>query len=259
MTFTRSHRQGLLALVSLAALVAVCFVPRIPQDPAYHAFVDQRTLLGVPNFWNVFSNIGYLAVGLYGLTQVSRLQAPAIRPAYVTFCIAVTLVAFGSSWYHYAPATDSLVWDRLPMAAGFMALLALVLGERVSWALPRRVLWPLVIVGVATVLYWAWTERRGVGDLRPYGLVQFLPIVLMPLLLLLFPGNRRSAKWLWWTFGGYVVAKIAEQLDGPIDDALGLSGHSVKHFVSSIAVLFAVFAMLEMSTAIGRPAHSLTE
>jgi hypothetical protein len=124
--------------------------------------------------------------------------------------------------------------------------LALVLGERVSWQGSRRVLWPLVIIGVATVLYWAWTEARGVGDLRPYGLVQFLPIVLMPLLLLLFPGNRRSATWLWWTFAGYVVAKIAEQLDGPIYDAIGLSGHSIKHFVSSVAVLFAVFAMLEM-------------
>jgi hypothetical protein len=46
-----------------------------------------------------------------------------------------------------------------------------------------------------------------------------------------------------------VVAKIAEQLDGPIYDAIGLSGHSVKHFVSSVAVLFAVFAMLDMKAS----------
>jgi hypothetical protein len=243
------HRQRLLAVVSLAALGAVFFVPRIPQDPHYHEFVDDRMLLGVPHFWNVISNIGYLVVGLYGLARANRVQAPVLRPAYITFCVAVTFVAFGSSWYHYAPTTDSLVWDRLPMAAGFMALLSLVLGERISWQLSQRLLWPLVIVGVATVLYWAWTEKQGVGDLRPYGLVQFLPIVLMPLLLLLFPGNRQSAKWLWWTFSAYVVAKIAEQLDGPIYDAIGLSGHSVKHFVSSVAVLFAVFAMLDMKAS----------
>ena len=246
MVFTRVHRQWLLAIVSLAAVVAVFFVPRIPQDPAYHQFVDGEMLLGVPNFWNVVSNIGYLVVGAYGLAQVSRLQSPVLRPAYLAFCVAVTLVAFGSSWYHFAPTTDSLVWDRLPMAAGFMALLSLVLGERVSWPLSRRLLWPLVIIGVATVLYWAWTEKQGAGDLRPYGLVQFLPVVLMPLLLLLFPVNERSAKWLWWTFTAYVVAKLAEQFDGPIYQAVGLSGHSIKHFVSSVAVLFAVFAMLEM-------------
>jgi hypothetical protein len=246
LTFTLAHRRWLLAILSFVALVAMFFVPRIPQDPAYHQFVDSRTLLGVPNFWDVFSNIGYLVVGLYGLARVSRLRAAMLKPAYVTFCVAVTLVAFGSSWYHYAPTNESLVWDRLPMGAGFMALFALVLGERVSWQLSRRVLWPLVIIGVATVLYWAWTEQRGVGDLRPYALVQFLPILLMPLLLLFFPGNGQSATWLWWTFAGYVVAKIAEQLDGPIYDAIGLSGHSIKHFVSSVAVLFAVFAMQEM-------------
>ena len=248
MAFPLVRRQQLLVIVSVVALVAVFFVPRIPQDPAYHRFVDARTLLGVPNFWNVFSNIGYLLVGLYGLARVGRLQADVLRPAYITFCVAVMLVASGSSWYHYAPSTESLVWDRLPMAAGFMALLSLVLGERVSWRVAQRLLWPLVIIGVATVAYWAWTESRGVGDLRPYGLVQFLPVVLMPLLLLLFPGNHQSAKWLWWTFAGYVVAKLAEQFDGAIYDALGLSGHSIKHFVSSVAVLFAVFAMLEMKT-----------
>jgi hypothetical protein len=246
LVFTRVHRLQLLAIVCLAAVVAVGFVPRIPQDPAYHRFVDDRTLLGVPNFWNVVSNIGYLLVGIYGLTLLKRVQAPVVRPGYITFCIAVTLVAFGSSWYHYAPSTASLVWDRLPMSAGFMALLALVLGERVSWPLSQRLMWPLVVAGVASVLYWAWTETQGAGDLRPYGLVQFLPVVLIPLLLLLFPGNPRSAKWLWWTFVGYVMAKIAEQLDGAIYDAINLGGHSIKHVVSSVAVLFALYAMLEM-------------
>jgi hypothetical protein len=244
--FSRIQRQWLLLVIALAAIFAAFLVSPIPQDPAYHRFVDQRTLLGLPNFWNVFSNIGYLLVGIFGFARLGLVQAPVPRPAYLVFCVAVTLVAFGSAWYHYAPSNDSLVWDRLPMAPGFMALFAVVLGERVSWRLAQRLLWPLIISGIASVLFWAWTESRGAGDLRPYALVQFLPIVLMPLLLLLFPGNGRSARWLWWTFAGYVLAKVAEYLDGSIHDVLGISGHSIKHFVSSIAVLFAVFAMLEM-------------
>jgi hypothetical protein len=206
-------------------------------------------MLGVPNFWNVLSNAGYLVVGILGLAWLPHVRTPELRPAYVTFCIAVTLVAFGSSWYHYAPSNESLVWDRLPMAPGFMALFALVLGERISWRIGRRLLWPLVVAGVASVLYWSWTESRGIGDLRPYALVQFLPIMLMPLLLLLFPGNGRSGRWLWWTFAGYVLAKIAEYFDGAIHDALGISGHSLKHIASSVAVLFAVLAMREMQVS----------
>jgi hypothetical protein len=250
-------REWVLAAVSLAAIVATLFVPAIPQDPAYHAFVDMRELVGVPNFWNVFSNVGYLVVGVYGLMNVRRLSSPEMRPAYITFCVGVFFVGFGSSWYHYTPSTESLVWDRLPMAVGFMALFSLVLADRVSGLLAQRLLWPLVAAGVASVFYWAWTEQRGAGDLRPYALVQFLPIVLMPLLLLMFPGSGRSTVWLWYTFAGYAVAKVAEQLDGPIYAALGLSGHSIKHFVSSVAVLFAVFALLEMKLRSAYPEREM--
>lgn len=241
-----SGREWTLIFVAGVAIVATLFVPAIPQDPAYHVFVDSHTLLGIPNFWNVVSNVGYLLVGLYGLAQWRHLQFVEMRVAYITFCVGVTLVAFGSSYYHWAPSTPALVWDRLPMSIAFMALLSLTLGERVSVTLGKRLLWPLVAIGVATVFYWAWTEQHGAGDLRPYGLVQLLPIVLMPLLLLLFPVSHGSTKWLWYTFAGYVFAKVAEQLDEAIYTALGLSGHSIKHFVSSVAVLFAVFAMLEM-------------
>jgi hypothetical protein len=243
---TRSRRLWVLALICLAAIVAALFMQPMPQDPAYHRFVDTRTIAGIPNFWNVCSNLGYLIVGIHGVTRARRVSAPELVPGFITFCIAVTLVAFGSSWYHYAPSTQTLLWDRLPMSVGFMALLALTLGERVSWKLAHVLLWPLLVIGVASVLYWAWTESRGTGDLRPYGLVQFLPIVLMPLLLLMSPVNQRSAMWLWCTFAGYVLAKLAEHFDGPIFDAVGLSGHSIKHVISSVAVLFAVRAMLQM-------------
>jgi hypothetical protein len=102
------------------------------------------------------------------------------------------------------------------------------------------------VLGAASVAYWAWSERQGAGDLRPYGLVQFLPVLLLPLILLIFPGSRSSARWLWGTVALYVVAKVAEQLDRPMYDTLGFSGHSIKHIVSAIAVLFAMVAMLRL-------------
>ncbi|MEO6079562.1 MAG: ceramidase domain-containing protein [Steroidobacteraceae bacterium] len=114
-------RAWVLAAVTLAAIVGMIFVPPIPQDDAYHAFFDTRTLFGVPNFWNVFSNVGYLVVGIYGVLQWPRVHFRAMLPAYLTFCIGVTFVAFGSSYYHLAPSTQTLVWDRLPMSIAFMA------------------------------------------------------------------------------------------------------------------------------------------
>jgi hypothetical protein len=62
------------------------------------------------------------------------------------------------------------------------------------------VLAALVACGAATVLYWDWTESHGRGDLRPYALVQFLPLLLIPLLLLLFPARYIRSGWLFAAF-----------------------------------------------------------
>jgi ceramidase len=243
MSGPHAWRPVLLGALALVGIIAAVFVPRIPQDPAYHAFVDARTILGVPNFWNVLSNAPFIFVGLYGLAKVRGVAPGFIRIVYVTFCVGVISVAFGSGSYHYAPSTPSLVWDRLPMSIAFMALFTAVLGERVSWPLARALFLPLLVLGVASVVYWAWTEEQGVGDLRPYGVVQFLPMLLMPVMLLTLPGAPGTARALWWTFAFYVAAKVCEQLDGPIYGALGISGHSLKHILSAAAVLFAVFAL----------------
>jgi hypothetical protein len=138
------------------------------------------------------------------------------------------------------------------MSIAFMAVLALLLGDRVSPALGRALLGPLVVLGVASVLYWAWTERRGVGDLRPYVLVQFLPMVLLVLMLLIYRGSRESTAWLWWSFLMYFLAKLGEQFDAAIFRVAGLSGHTMKHLLSALAVFCALLALLELGSTARR-------
>jgi hypothetical protein len=54
-----------LAVTSLGGLL----LPQIPQDQGYHQFADQRTMFAVLNFWNVLSNLPFLAVGVAGLRR----------------------------------------------------------------------------------------------------------------------------------------------------------------------------------------------
>jgi hypothetical protein len=242
-------RGWLLGGVAFVAIVGTLLVPRVPQVPSYHLFADTRTIAGIPNFWNVISNVPFALVGIYGLTQAPRLVSRSLWPGYIAFCVAVIGVCFGSAYYHYAPSTPALVWDRLPMSIAFMAVFTLVLGDRVNPALGRALLGPLLIIGAATVFYWSWTERHGVGDLRPYALVQFLPFFLIALMLWLYPGSRESTAWLWWSFLMYFLAKLAEHFDEPVYRAFGISGHTVKHLLSATAVLFALFALLRLGSA----------
>lgn len=236
-------RHLLVLAVAIAGIAAVAFQSPVPQDPAYHDFADSRAWLGVPNFWNVISNAPFLLVGALGLGRLTRLQAPALGPAYLVFCAGTALVAVGSAWYHWAPSTPTLVWDRLPMSIGFMALFSAVLQDRMSPKIGRALLGPLVVIGMASIAYWSATELRGAGDLRPYAVVQFLPMLLMPLMLLLYRGTGLRSGWLWASLGTYALAKLTEHFDAAIYAAGGiLSGHSLKHLLGVLAVLWAAKA-----------------
>jgi hypothetical protein len=236
--------RWLLVAVTAAGLLAVFLLPPIPQDPAYHSFSDQATLLGVPNFWNVASNLPFLLVGAWGLGAAPAVVATVPRPTYLLFCLGAMLVGAGSAYYHYAPSSDTLVWDRLPMTIAFMALFSIVIGDRVSASLGRLLLWPLVLAGVISVLYWDWTELQGRGDLRAYGLVQFLPMLLIPLMLVTEKGRGLRAPWLWGTLVTYAAAKLTEHYDAAIHAATGfVSGHTLKHLLGAAAVFLALRAM----------------
>jgi hypothetical protein len=169
----QEHKRWLLLLVSALAMVGLCLVGPIPQDASYHRLADSRQVAGIGNFWNVVSNVPFLLAGLFGLSRYSRLTAPDSRPGYLVLCVGVCLVCFGSAYYHLSPSNFSLLWDRLPMTVVFMALLALVLAERVTHRHAQLILGLLVTFGVSAALYWSWTEAQRRGDLRPYALVQF--------------------------------------------------------------------------------------
>ena len=49
--------------LAAASLAALLLLPPILQDQSYHRFADERTLFGIPNFWNVVSNVPFIAVG----------------------------------------------------------------------------------------------------------------------------------------------------------------------------------------------------
>lgn len=230
------YRNSLLVAVVAAAIAGAFLLDPIPQDPAYHDFADKRVLFGVPNFWNVATNLPFLVAGMLGLARLRRLTSPQLRTHYIMLCVAVSLVAFGSAYYHLAPSNPTLVWDRLPMAVAFMALLSAVIADRIAWLIGRALLWPLVALGIASIAWWVRTEAAGEGDLRPYAIVQFLPILLIPLILWMWSGTGIDSRRLWAAIGAYAGAKLLEYFDAAILGAIDvLGGHSLKHLLAALA------------------------
>jgi hypothetical protein len=207
------------------SLGGVLLLPPIPQDQSYHQFADQRTILGVPNFWNVVSNLPFLAVGAAGLRRFRH------NAANIVFFLGVFLTGIGSSYYHWNPNDDTLFWDRLPMTLSFAAILALVVKERVSAKTGAILLWPALAVGLFSLLFWRWTD-----DLRLYFWVQFFPGLAVLLLFLLCP-PKYSGTHYWITAGVlYALAKVFEFTDEAIFSAGNLlSGHTLKHLAAAAA------------------------
>ncbi|HET6346844.1 MAG TPA: alkaline phytoceramidase, partial [Myxococcota bacterium] len=169
------------------------------------------------------------------------------QAAWLFLFLGITLTAFGSSWYHLAPSNATLVWDRLPMTLGFMGFFAGVIGERISQRAYRLLLWPLVGVGVASVLYWYASEIQGRGDLRLYALVQFFPLLLIPLIMAFYRPRYSHGGLLFAALGLYAAAKAFEHWDRPIFEATGgiVGGHALKHLAAAVAcwVLVRMFSV----------------
>lgn len=240
------------------AIVALLFAVTspIPQDPGYHLFVDRRQWLAVPNSWNVFSSLPFLGIGLWGLLYVNKhvhnVCVPKLVLPYRVFFIGILLTAGGSAYYHLLPSNESLVFDRLPMTIGFAGLFSIVAGEFVSVRIGRRLLLPLLVIGIASVVFWAITESRGAGDLRPYALVQFLPMLLVPVILVAYRPASGFARYFWIMIALYVVAKLCEHFDAEIF-SLGeiVSGHTLKHLFASLAPATLLFALSQRRYSTG--------
>ncbi len=227
-------KPAVLVLVSLLALAGLLiFVEPIPQWPEYHDFADGSVVLGIPNAHNVISNLGFLVIGAWGVLFIlGRAGVGRLKAAYLVFFTGVFLTALGSAYYHLQPNNLSLVWDRLPMTVAFMGFLTAVAGELIGPRVARALLLPLMVAGVASVAWWAWTESVGVGDLRFYGLVQFLPFVLILLMLSMYPAPRHLVPYLAGLALSYAIAKLCESYDHQIYQLLGgaMGGHALKHW-----------------------------
>jgi hypothetical protein len=83
-----------MGILTVTSLLGLLLLPPIAQDQNYHQFADERVLLGIPNFWNVVSNLPFIAVGAAGLRRFHH------DPITIVLFLGVLMTGFGSSYYH---------------------------------------------------------------------------------------------------------------------------------------------------------------
>lgn len=250
------NRTWFLIALTLLGIAAAFLLPAMPQPIAYHDFADRRYLFGIPNFFDVVSNVGFVLVGVVGLFVVFRRRTPfeyaRERWPYAIFFIGLVLTGLGSGYYHLLPDNERLFWDRLPMTIAFMSLIAAQIVDRISIKAGLALLLPMLSIGAASVVYWLATERAGAGNVVPYGILQAYSVIVLIAIAWLYPSRYTRGNDIYWVFTAYVMAKILETFDQEIF-ALGylLDGHTLKHVAAAIAGLI-VLRMLMVRRLNGR-------
>lgn len=244
-------RKGLLPAFALAMVLALMLLPPFPQPQDYHRFADARAWFGVPNFFDVVSNLVFVAAAVAGLNAIRHPGRVAFvdraeHLPYALFFVALAATAFGSAWYHLAPDNTRLFWDRLPIALCFAALLCAVIAERLSIRAGLLLLLPLAATGAGTVWYWLQSEVLGSGNVLPYFAFQAYALIAILLLTHLFPARYSRSTDMYRAALLYGAAIAAELLDRRIY-ALGqiMSGHTLKHLLAALAI-YQIVRMLRL-------------
>ncbi len=261
------HIRIMLGLLLFASAL-LFFVSPIAQPLEFHRFADNRTILGIPNFLDVTSNLLFLAAAIYGLKLLydprdgrerAHFESRSEGIPYTTFFIASGLTCFGSIYYHLAPDNFTLVWDRLPMTIMFGSILSIVISERISRRAGFILLPLLILLGLFSIWHWYQSELAGAGDLRIYLMVQFAPVILILYMLFFMPSRYSRGGRFGWILLLYLLAKAAELLDREIFDMQQwISGHTIKHILAAMAV-FALAEMLRCRIPVNRVQKAVSE
>jgi hypothetical protein len=238
-------QEILLILVIIGSFmgIIIAFEP-LSQNQAYHDFADKRTLCSIPNFFDVTSNIAFALFGIVGFRFCLKNRQKEAPWSWIVFFLGVTMVCFGSGYYHWNPNDNSLVWDRFPMTIGFMGLFIGILSEYVNSKIERFFLIPAIISGFSSWFYF--------DDLRFYYWIQLIPLLIIPVVLIVYQGKYTHQRYLIFALSFYLLAKVSEAYDKEIFflSYEQFSGHSLKHLLASLGPL-TIYMMFKKREVVG--------
>jgi hypothetical protein len=227
-------RATILSGLAAIAVVVVALTVEIVRGPEFHRYADTRTWLGIPHAGDVLSNLAFLVVAARGLRHS---YAPMGRAV----CAGIAAIGIGSAVYHVSPNDLTLAFDWAPIALTLGMLSAAVIHDRGGPGWRTMLLVPVFAIG--SVAWWIVTGGTHGGNMAPYVAVQAACIALPPLVALVAPGSVRTG-WLFAGLAGFAIARGFAAYDRALLDAIGISGHSLKHIAAAQAAACALRALM---------------
>lgn len=220
-------------LVTLAAAAAiVALAPPVQRGPAFHVYADRRGWLGIANAADVLSNLPFVIAGLAGLLRWRPGTPWMAAPSFAGF----VAIGLGSGGYHLHPGDASISFDFLPIVLTLSWIAGMVIADRHDRRLGLAVAVAGTVASAASVAVWYFGGGTAGGDLRFYvGLQAALVVVVALAALLPAPRSVVNRSWILAGVGGFLVARAMSSSDQCLYDAVGVSGHTLKHLALGAA------------------------
>jgi hypothetical protein len=223
-----------LATLAVAAAI-VALAPPVHRDPRFHDYADRRGWLGIANAADVLSNLPFVIAGLAGFLLWRRgRDAPWMAAPSFAGLVAIGL---GSGGYHLRPGDASISFDFLPIVLTLSWIAGMVIADRHDRRLGLAVAVAGTLASAASVAVWYYGGGTAGGDLRFYVALQATLVVLVALAALC-PAAAAPAldrTWILAGVGGFLLARALSSSDQCLYDAIGVSGHTLKHLALGAA------------------------
>ena len=196
---------------------------KIPLSKGYHNFADKRTYLGIPNFFNVISNIAILIPAIYLITKQKKNSLLSNL-----LIIHIILLAIASTYYHLNPSDDTIFWDIMMIATTSIIVLIMF----TNYTDFKGLL--LYLLGIFSIIYWKYE-----GDLRPYISI----LIGVPLYIIIkYYKNISLRNYIYIIIIANILLRLSEHHDHTIYKITNnqISGHTLKHIFSGIGIWYLV-------------------
>ena len=204
---------------------------KIPLPQEYHNFADKRSLLGIPNFLDVMSNLAILIPGLYLLRTRKKVSLMSNL-----LILHITLLAITSAYYHLFPSHKTIFGDILSIAT--LSIIVIIIATPNSsdhtesnspvvpwWKESHNYIYGILLYlfGIFSIVYWKYT-----GDLKFYVLI----LVGAPLYVIYRYYNKSNVRqYLIMMIVSNILLRLSENNDRYIYKMTKnlVSGHTLKH------------------------------
>ncbi len=222
----------LATLASAAAIVALA--PPVHRGPGFHVYADRRSWLGIANAGDVLSNLPFVIAGLAGFALWRRGTPWMAGPSFA----GLIAIGLGSCGYHLRPGDASISFDFFPIVLTLSWIAGMVIADRHDRRLGLAVAVAGTLAAAASVAVWYHGGGTTGGDLRFYVALQATLVVVIALAALLpaaEPAPTLERNWILAGVGGFLLARALSSSDQCLYDAVGVSGHTLKHLALGAA------------------------